>query len=143
MILITILFVISLSKSLDKAMSNAISYQFFSCLFWHHCKLMIWAFFPRLRRGTVRFLAAFFTLLSSLPSRKAWMMASGLWLMMGQMDVCARSFHPCHCLKLIKSFLRFQIIIFSSSYIIVFAGQSVYHIHVHLLGGRQMNWPPG
>ncbi|PWA41318.1 HIS triad family protein 3 [Artemisia annua] len=21
--------------------------------------------------------------------------------------------------------------------------QSVYHIHVHLMGGRQMNWPPG
>ncbi|XP_010525428.1 PREDICTED: 14 kDa zinc-binding protein [Tarenaya hassleriana] len=21
--------------------------------------------------------------------------------------------------------------------------QSVYHIHVHVLGGRQMNWPPG
>ena len=21
--------------------------------------------------------------------------------------------------------------------------QSVYHIHVHILGGRQMNWPPG
>ncbi|CAM8930273.1 unnamed protein product [Rhodiola kirilowii] len=21
--------------------------------------------------------------------------------------------------------------------------QSVYHIHVHLLGGRKMNWPPG
>lgn len=23
------------------------------------------------------------------------------------------------------------------------AGQSVYHIHVHVLGGRRMKWPPG
>jgi len=22
-------------------------------------------------------------------------------------------------------------------------GQVVYHIHLHILGGRQMNWPPG
>ncbi|MFZ5593213.1 MAG: histidine triad nucleotide-binding protein [Pseudomonadota bacterium] len=23
------------------------------------------------------------------------------------------------------------------------AGQSVWHIHLHVLGGRRMNWPPG
>lgn len=23
------------------------------------------------------------------------------------------------------------------------AGQTVFHIHMHLIGGRRMNWPPG
>lgn len=23
------------------------------------------------------------------------------------------------------------------------SGQTVYHIHIHLLGGRKMHWPPG
>ena len=23
------------------------------------------------------------------------------------------------------------------------AGQTVFHVHVHLLGGRSLNWPPG
>ena len=25
----------------------------------------------------------------------------------------------------------------------VYAGQSVYHLHLHVMGGRQLAWPPG
>ena len=36
----------------------------------------------------------------------------------------------------------------TSGYRVVFnvnkgAGQAVYHVHLHLLGGRPLNWPPG
>ena len=24
-----------------------------------------------------------------------------------------------------------------------YGGQSIYHVHLHVLGGLQMNWPPG
>jgi histidine triad (HIT) family protein len=38
--------------------------------------------------------------------------------------------------------------IYDSGYRIVIntnpeGGQSIYHIHIHVLGGRQMEWPPG
>ena len=23
------------------------------------------------------------------------------------------------------------------------AGQAVFHVHIHILGGRPLNWPPG
>ena len=44
--------------------------------------------------------------------------------------------------------IAFELVIKDDGYMVVFntnkdGGQSVYHIHLHLLGGRQMVWPPG
>lgn len=41
-----------------------------------------------------------------------------------------------------------EMVIAESGYRLVFncrndGGQEVYHIHIHLLGGRKMGWPPG
>lgn len=47
----------------------------------------VMAFFSRLRRDTLRFLAGFYTLQSWLPSKKALMMALESSLMMDQRDV--------------------------------------------------------
>ncbi len=51
------------------------------------------------------------------------------------------------CIKAAKEIAE-QAGISESGYRLVFncnadAGQEVYHIHLHLIGGRQMKWPPG
>jgi len=51
-------------------------------------------------------------------------------------------------LTLVASKLADQLGIAASGYRTVIntgagAGQSVWHIHVHLLGGRELGWPPG
>ena len=56
-------------------------------------------------------------------------------LLVGKMQLCAKK-------------LAHDEGISAAGYRLVFnvnagGGQEVYHIHLHLLGGRQMNWPPG
>ena len=56
-------------------------------------------------------------------------------LLLGEMIVVAKN-----VAKILK--------INESGYRLVFncnedAGQTVFHIHMHLLGGRKLNWPPG
>jgi histidine triad (HIT) family protein len=51
-------------------------------------------------------------------------------------------------LSLVASKLAAQLGVAASGYRTVIntgasAGQSVWHIHLHLLGGRQLGWPPG
>lgn len=51
-------------------------------------------------------------------------------------------------LTLVASWLADQLGVVAGGYRTVIntgagAGQSVWHIHVHLLGGRVMGWPPG
>ena len=51
-------------------------------------------------------------------------------------------------LFIVARILAKQLKISKNGYRLVFncnddAGQSVYHIHMHLLGGRKFTWPPG
>ena len=55
--------------------------------------------------------------------------------LLGQMTLTAKAMAASHDLS-------------ESGYRLIFnvnagGGQAVYHIHLHLLGGRQMTWPPG
>ena len=55
--------------------------------------------------------------------------------LLGQMILTAKAMAASHDLS-------------ESGYRLIFnvnagGGQAVYHIHLHLLGGRQMTWPPG
>ena len=54
-------------------------------------------------------------------------------IMTGSLIICAK--------KLAESLgLKSYRLVFNSG---EEAGQSVFHIHLHLLGGRRMKWPPG
>ena len=52
-----------------------------------------------------------------------------------------------HCVQVAKKLAK-ELGIDEEGYRVLFncnrgAGQAVFHIHLHLLGGRQMTWPPG
>ena len=54
--------------------------------------------------------------------------------------------HPCNWIKLKKIAEKYKIN--EKGYRLVFncnedAGQTVFHIHMHLIGGRKLSWPPG
>ena len=52
-----------------------------------------------------------------------------------------------HCLTVAAEVARLENIAQSGYRLVInngpHAGEAVPHLHVHLLGGRQMNWPPG
>ena len=54
--------------------------------------------------------------------------------LLGQMILCAKDLA---CARKLQK--GFRLILNNGAE----AGQSVFHIHLHLLGGRQMRWPPG
>ena len=56
-------------------------------------------------------------------------------LLLGQMILCAKQIAQDE--KINKDGYRLVFNVNSGG------GQEVYHIHLHLLGGRQMTWPPG
>ena len=56
-------------------------------------------------------------------------------LLLGKILLCAKNLAKAEGISEIGYRLAFNI---NSG-----GGQEVYHIHLHLLGGRQMTWPPG